>query len=88
MMKTLSADGRNTSKMNLLIRQLRDHWDARCPEDELKGWSAFDIEALSSDISLEHESTETTALAKKYEVIIHQSHSMEAMNSEYAAFKK
>ncbi|KAJ8364881.1 hypothetical protein SKAU_G00137120 [Synaphobranchus kaupii] len=86
-MRTSSADGRNTGEITLFIRKLCDHLDARFPEDELKEWSAFDIEALSSDISFEYGSTDIATLAKKYEAILHHPHSMEAMNSEYAEFK-
>lgn len=63
-----------------------DHLDARFPEDELKDWSAFDIEALSSDISFFNRHYYTVQ-EKKYEAILHHPHSMEAINSEYAEFK-
>ncbi|KAI7790540.1 putative zinc finger protein 862-like [Triplophysa rosa] len=86
-MRTSSADARNTGEITLFIRKLCDHLDARFPEDELKEWSAFDIEALSSDISFEYGSTDITTLAKKYEAILHHPHSMEAINSEYSEFK-
>ncbi|XP_049575131.1 zinc finger protein 862-like [Syngnathus scovelli] len=52
-MGTSSADGRNTDEITLFISKLCNHMDARFPEDELKVWSAFDIEALSSDISFD-----------------------------------
>ena len=86
-MRTSSADARNTAEITLLIRKLCDHLDARFPEDELKEWSALDIEALSSDISFEYGSTDIATLAKKYEAILHHPHSMEAISSEYAEFK-
>ena len=75
-MRTSSAGGRNTGEINLFIRKLCDHLDARFPEDELKEWSAFDIEALSSDISFEYRSTDIATLAKKYEAILHKPHSV------------
>ena len=80
-MRTSSADARNTAEITLFIRKLCDPLDARFPEDELKEWSALDIEALSSDISFEYGSTDIATLAKKYEVILHHSHSMEAIKS-------
>ena len=86
-MRTSSADGIKTGEITLFIRKLCDHLDARFPEDELKEWSAFNIEALSSDISFEYGSTDIATLAKKYEAILHHPHSMEAINSEYAEFK-
>ena len=86
-MSTSSADGINTCEITLFIRKLCDHLDARFPEDEFKEWSAFDINALSSDISFEYGSTDITTLAKKSEAILHHPHSMEAINSEYAEFK-
>ncbi|XP_035487733.2 uncharacterized protein LOC118309564 [Scophthalmus maximus] len=86
-MRTSSADTRNIGEITFFIRKLCDHLDARFPEDELKEWSAFDIEALSSDISFEYGSTDIATLAKKYEAILHHPHSMEAINSEYAEFK-
>ena len=86
-MRTSSADARNTAEITLFIRKLCDLLDARFPEDELKEWSALDIEALSSDISFEYGSTDIATLAKKYEAILHHPHSMEAINSEYAEFK-
>ena len=86
-MRTSSAGGRNTGEITLFIRKLCDHLDARFPEDELKEWSAFDIEALSSDISFEYGSTDIATLAKKYEAILHKPHSVEAISSEYTDFK-
>ena len=86
-MGTSSADGRNTGEITLFISKLCDHMDARFPEDELKEWSAFDIEALSSDISFDYGSADISTLAKKYEAILHQPQSMEAINSQYAEFK-
>lgn len=70
-MSTSSGDGRNTGEITLFIRKLCDHLDARFPEGELKEWYAFDIEALSSDISFEYGSTDIATLAKKYEAILH-----------------
>ncbi|KAJ3582515.1 hypothetical protein NHX12_000529 [Muraenolepis orangiensis] len=86
-MGTSSADGRNTGEITLFISKLCDHMDARFPEDELKEWSAFDIEALSSDISFDYGSADIATLAKKYEAILHHPQSMEAINSQYAEFK-
>jgi len=86
-MRTSSAGGRNTGEITLFIRKLCDHLDAHFPEDELKEWSAFDIEALSSDISFEYRSTDIATLAKKYEAILHKPHSVEATSSEYTDFK-
>lgn len=86
-MGTSSADGRNTGEITLFISKLYDHMDARFPEDELKEWSAFDIEALSSDISFDYGSADISTLAKKYEAILHHPQSMEAINSQYAEFK-
>lgn len=63
-MGTSSADGRNTGEITLFISKLCDHMDARFPEDELKEWSAFDIEALSSDISFDYGSADIATLAK------------------------
>lgn len=45
--------------------------DARFPEDELKEWSAFDIEALSPDIRFDYGSVDIATLANKYEAILH-----------------
>ena len=64
-----------------------DYRDARFPEDELKEWSAFDIEALSSDISFDHGSPDISSLAKKLEAILYPLQSMEAINSQHAKFK-
>ena len=50
-MRTSSADARITDEITLFTRKLWDHLVAHFSEDELKEWSAFDIEALSSDIS-------------------------------------
>lgn len=86
-MRALSADGRDTGEIICFIRNLCDHLDARFPEDELKEWSALDIEALSSDISFEYGAADIATLAKKYEAILHQPHSVEAINGEYAEFK-
>lgn len=58
--------------------------DAHFLEDELKEWSAFDIKAMSSDISFEYGSIDIAALAKKYEAIFHHPYSMEAIhNAEF-----
>lgn len=78
---TSSADGRNTSEITFFIQKHCDRLHARFPEEELKEWSAFDIEALSSDISVDMDPRVT--LAKKYEAI-HQPHSVQALKSEYA----
>ncbi|XP_078787812.1 zinc finger protein 862-like [Oryzias latipes] len=86
-MNALSADGRNTGEILRFICKLCGHLDARFPEDELKEWSALDIEALSSDISFEYGAADIATLAKKYEAILHQPHSVEVINSEYAEFK-
>ncbi|KAM3593003.1 uncharacterized protein V6R79_003550 [Siganus canaliculatus] len=56
-------------------------------EDELKEWSAFDIETLSSDISFDYGSADIATLAKKYEAILHHPQSLETINSQYAEFK-
>lgn len=76
-MGTSSADGRNTGEIILFISKLCDHMDG----------SAFDIEALSSDISFDYGSADIATLAKKYEAILHHPQSMEAINSQYAEFK-
>lgn len=81
-MKALSADGRNTSEITRFIGELSDHLDAHFPEDGLKEWSAFDIEALSSDISFEYGTADVATLAKKYDAILHYPHSVEVINSE------
>lgn len=66
-----SADCLNTGQIALFITKLCDHMDASFPEDELKEWSAFDIEALSSNISFDFGSADIATLAKKYEAILH-----------------
>jgi len=86
-MGTSSADGKDTGEITLFISKLCDHMDARFPEDELKEWSAFDIEALSSDISFDCGSADIATLAKKYEAILQHPQSMEAINGQYAEFK-
>ncbi|KAL0161425.1 hypothetical protein M9458_045150, partial [Cirrhinus mrigala] len=86
-MRASSADNKNTGEITRFIRKLCDHLDARFPEDELKEWSAFDIEALSSDISFEYGAADIATLAKKYEAILHHPHSVEVINSEYTEFK-
>lgn len=85
-MGTSSADCRNTGEITLFISKLCDHMNARFPEDELKKWSAFDIEALSSNISFDYGLADIATLAKKYEAILYHSQSMEAINSQYAEF--
>lgn len=86
-LRTSSTDGRNTGEIALFICKLCDHLDACFPEGELKEWSAFNIEALSSDISFEYGSADIDTLAKKYEAILHHPHSVEAIKREYADFK-
>lgn len=86
-MRTSSTDVRNTGEIALFICKLCDHLDACFPEDELKEWAAFDIEALSSDISFEYGSADIDTLAKKYEAILQHPHSVEAIKREYANFK-
>ncbi|CAL9692022.1 unnamed protein product [Knipowitschia caucasica] len=86
-MATSTAYDRNTGEIILFISKLCDHMDARFPEGELKEWSAFDIEALSSDISFDYGSADIATLAKKYEAIFPHPQSMEAINSQYAEFK-
>ncbi|CAL9694135.1 unnamed protein product [Knipowitschia caucasica] len=86
-MATSTAYDRNTGEIILFISKLCDHMDARFPEGELKEWSAFDIEALSSDISFDYGSADIATLAKKYEAILPHPQSMEAINSQYAEFK-
>lgn len=85
-MGTSSADCLNTGEITLFITKLVDHMDARFPEDELKEWSAFDIEALSSDISFDYGSADIATLAKKYETILHHPQHID-INSQYAEFK-
>lgn len=85
-MGTSSADCLNTGEITLLITKLVDHMDARFPEDELKEWSAFDIEPLSSNISFDYGSADIATLAKKYETILHHPQT-EDINSQYAEFK-
>ena len=80
-MRALTADGANTNHIILFIHKLWDHLDTRFPEDELNEWSAFDIEALGSDIGFEYGSTDIATLAKKYEAILCQQF-MEAIKSE------
>ncbi|CAL9687293.1 unnamed protein product [Knipowitschia caucasica] len=86
-MATSTAYDRNTGEITLFISKLCDHMDARFPEGELKEWSAFDIEALSSDISFDYGSADIATSAKKYEAILPHPQSMEAINSQYAEFK-
>lgn len=86
-MGTSSADGRNTDEITFYINKLCDHMDDRFPEDELKECSAFDIEALNSDISFDYGSADIATLAKRYEAILHHPQSTEAINSQYADFK-
>ncbi|CAL9699785.1 unnamed protein product [Knipowitschia caucasica] len=86
-MATSTAYDRNTGEIILFISKLCDHMDACFPEGELKEWSAFDIEALSSDISFHYGSADIATLAKKYEAILPHPQSMEAINSQYAEFK-
>lgn len=53
-MGTSSADGRDTGEINLFTSKLCEHTDVRFLDNELKECSAFDIEALSSDINFDY----------------------------------
>ena len=81
-----SADGDITRNILRFIHSLCDHLDAPFPVDSLKEWSAFDIAALSSDISFDFGSTNVAVLAKKYQAIL-RPQSMDAINSEYTDLK-
>ena len=85
-MRASTAVGDITRDIIQFIHSLCDHLDARFPVNSLKEWSAFDIDALQSDISFDYGSTDVAVLAKKYQAIL-RPQSMEAINSQYADLK-
>ncbi|KAL7378014.1 hypothetical protein ABVT39_007455 [Epinephelus coioides] len=80
------ADGAITRDITQFISKLCDHLDARFPVDDLKEWSAFDIEVLCADVSFDYGTTNIATLAKKYETIL-SPQSMDDIKHEYADFK-
>uniref|UniRef100_H2Z3D6 Uncharacterized protein n=1 Tax=Ciona savignyi TaxID=51511 RepID=H2Z3D6_CIOSA len=70
--KNIQWSDRVKERNHPFISKLCDHLDARFPEDEVKEWSAFDLEALNSD-------KEIDSLTKKYEAILPRPHGL-AMN--------
>lgn len=64
-MRATKADGAITRDITQFISKLCEHLDACFPVDGLNQCSAFDIEALCSDVSFEYGSTKIATLAKK-----------------------